>query len=288
MTAMAARWPIVARRSASAARTFGAAVDAAAAARWRGGLPLPPTLSLVLRARARHSSRARAAAPWELAGPSSPSSAAENEFPMRTDLRIVLCRPQIPQNAGNVARSCAATGVPLELVGPLGFRIDDSKLKRAGLDYWHAVCARVYEADADQDNAAADGWPALLAAFDAAPEPKRLVAFTVYGATHYAGPAFTYRPGDWLLFGSETEGLSAQAHDDVTGRGGALVKIPMRGGARCPVRSLNLATSVGVGLYEAMRQIDLEQGGPQVVEPRDDGLWRETPMARARAASGGG
>jgi tRNA (cytidine/uridine-2'-O-)-methyltransferase len=206
---------------------------------------------------------------------------------MRGDLRVVLYRPQIPQNCGNVARSCAATGVPLELVAPLGFRVDDAKLRRAGLDYWHAVCARVHEADGD-----GDGWPALLAAYDAAPAPKRLVAFTVYGATHYAGPAFSYRRGDWLLFGSETEGLAARAHDDVRARGGALVKIPMRGGARAPVRALNLATSVGVGVFEALRQLDLEAwgsgggaGGGQVVEPRDDALWRETPMAQAAAAA---
>jgi tRNA (cytidine/uridine-2'-O-)-methyltransferase len=202
---------------------------------------------------------------------------------MRTDLRVVLYRPQIPQNAGNVARTCAATGVPLELVAPLGFEVDDAKLKRAGLDYWKEVCARIHRQEEEEQRkdgsstTATTGWRSFLAAFDAAPPPKRLVAFTVYGTQHYAGPSFEYRPGDWLLFGSETEGLTKAAHDDVLARGGALVKLPMRGGASAPVRSLNLASTVAVGVYEALRQLDVES---QVVEPRDDSLWRETPMQR--------
>jgi tRNA (cytidine/uridine-2'-O-)-methyltransferase len=210
---------------------------------------------------------------------------------MRSDLRVVLFRPQIPQNAGNVARTCAATGVPLELVAPLGFAVDDAKLRRAGLDYWHAVCGRVHGARARNEGAnegeEKDGWPALLRAFDACPQPKRLVAFTVYGAGHYAGPSFAYAPGDWLLFGSETEGLPPQAHQDILARGGKLVKIPMLGGARSAVRSLNLATSVGIGLYEALRQLDAHRQA-EAVEPRDDSLWRETPMARAAEGGGGG
>jgi tRNA (cytidine/uridine-2'-O-)-methyltransferase len=193
---------------------------------------------------------------------------------MRTDLRVVLFQPQIPQNTGNVCRSCASQGVRLELVAPLGFEIDDAKLKRAGLDYWHSVHATTHQG----------GWPGFLEAFDAAPEPKRLVAFTVYGAQHYAGPAFAYASGDWLVFGSETEGLPPQAHADIQQRGGALVKLPMRGGAAAPVRSLNLATTVGVGLFEALRQLDVDE--QQSVEPRDDTLWRETPMMRAGAEAG--
>lgn len=294
MAAMAAQWPVLARHSlARFGSSRGKTADAYA---W-----WPPS-SLPQHARSRHSRGATttiaAAAPWEQRGAAAAATAAPNEdeqtpaLPMRADLRVVLYRPQIPQNAGNVARTCAATGVPLKLVTPMGFKIDDAKLKRAGLDYWSSVCARVYGGDDNKDDHDA-GWRALLAEYDAAPGPKRLVAFTVYGASHYAGPAFAYRPGDWLLFGSETEGLSARAHDDVLDRKGALVKIPMRGGARSPVRSLNLATSVGIGVFEALRQLDLEAGGggggpAAVVEPRDDELWRETPMARARRRGGGG
>ncbi|EFJ50659.1 hypothetical protein VOLCADRAFT_45595, partial [Volvox carteri f. nagariensis] len=155
---------------------------------------------------------------------------------------VVLVHPQIPQNTGNVARTCAATAAPLHLVGPLGFQLDDRKLKRAGLDYWDAVAVNTHSS-----------WDAFFAFFQQLPNPKRLVAFTVYGDKYYAGPEFSYQPGDWLVFGAETSGLPPKAHSDVLASGGCLVKIPIRD---MHVRSINLSVAVGVGLFEAIRQLD--------------------------------
>ncbi|KAF5842358.1 Alpha/beta knot methyltransferase [Dunaliella salina] len=177
--------------------------------------------------------------------------------PLRQDLNIVLVNPQIPQNTGNACRTAAATGVPMHLVGPLGFSTDDSMLKRAGLDYWHAVCVQTHES-----------WESFHNFFLSLPDPKRLVAFTVYGSTSHHGLA--YQPGDWLVFGSEVSGLSPQAHDDIKLGGGALVKIPIRD---TYVRSLNLATSVGIGTFEALRQLDADK--PDIVYPRASPSWDE-------------
>ncbi|GLI64271.1 hypothetical protein VaNZ11_007487 [Volvox africanus] len=164
----------------------------------------------------------------------------------RPDVAVVLVHPQIPQNTGNVARTCAATAAPLHLVGPLGFELDNRKLKRAGLDYWDSVTMSTHSS-----------WGEFFAFFCELPQPKRLVAFTVYGESYYAGPEFTYQPGDWLVFGAETSGLPPQAHDDVVASGGCLVKIPIRD---IYVRSINLSVAVGVGLFEAIRQLDMITG----------------------------
>eukprot|EP00197_Chlamydomonas_leiostraca_P007478 CAMPEP_0202873482 /NCGR_PEP_ID=MMETSP1391-20130828/23330_1 /ASSEMBLY_ACC=CAM_ASM_000867 /TAXON_ID=1034604 /ORGANISM="Chlamydomonas leiostraca, Strain SAG 11-49" /LENGTH=276 /DNA_ID=CAMNT_0049554707 /DNA_START=92 /DNA_END=923 /DNA_ORIENTATION=+ len=176
----------------------------------------------------------------------------------RTDLNIVLVNPQIPQNAGNVSRTCAATGIPLHLVGPLGFKTDDKMLKRAGLDYWHSVCVDTHKS-----------WEAFYKYFSELPEPKRLVAFTVYGDHFYAGPEFTYQPGDWLVFGAETSGLPPEAHRDVLASGGALVKIPI---IEKHVRSINLAVCAGIGAFEAIRQLD---AGQHQVAPRQSPSFDE-------------
>lgn len=159
----------------------------------------------------------------------------------RADLHLVLVNPQIPQNAGNIARSCAATEVALHLVGPLGFELDDVKLRRAGLDYWHSVAVKVHT-----------DWETFHQFFQELAGPKRLVAFSKLGRKHYAG--FAYHPGDWLLFGAETTGLPDEAHVASVESGGGVVKIPMKNYKH--VRSLNLATSVGIGLFEALRQLD--------------------------------
>ncbi|KXZ47249.1 hypothetical protein GPECTOR_36g103 [Gonium pectorale] len=183
----------------------------------------------------------------------------------RTDVGVVLVHPQIPQNSGNVARTCAATAVPLHLVGPLGFQLDDRKLKRAGLDYWDAVAVNVHSS-----------WPAFMAFFRQLPGPKRLVAFTVYGDSYYAGPEFRYQPGDWLVFGAETSGLPPEAHADVVASGGALVKIPIRD---THVRSINLAVAAGVGLFEAIRQLDEQSGAGHSVSPRQSPTLEEVAAA---------
>ena len=153
---------------------------------------------------------------------------------------VVLVEPEIPQNAGNIARTCAATGCVLHLVRPLGFEISDRYLKRAGLDYWHLVDVRVHDD---------------LAAFLAEYPMARMHLFTTKARKTYTQA--DYRAGDFLVFGTETRGLEEEfllAHAE------ACVRIPMREEAR----SLNLSNSVAVAVYEGLRQNDfgtLERAG---------------------------
>jgi len=157
------------------------------------------------------------------------------EAPYRPLLQVVLYQPEIPQNTGNVARTCAATHTPLHLVEPLGFRLTDRHLKRAGLDYWPHVSLHVHPR-----------WEALCRAL----APCRWVFFTAHADRPYF--RFRFRPGDCLVFGAETRGLPQElfhAEDE------CILKIPMD---RSRVRSLNLATSVGVALFEAIRQLAVE------------------------------
>ncbi|KAJ7549308.1 hypothetical protein O6H91_07G048700 [Diphasiastrum complanatum] len=159
-------------------------------------------------------------------------------------LQVVLVSPQIPGNTGSIARTCAATLIKLHLVEPLGFEIDDSKLKRAGLDYWPYVVVKVHQS-----------WTQFYEFFEQQEGEKRLIAFTKRGACSHTG--ISYRPGDWLLFGSETKGLPTEALDECSiGKyAGGTARIPM---CDSYVRSLNLAVSVGIGLYEALRQLKLQ------------------------------
>ncbi|NMF83384.1 tRNA (cytidine(34)-2'-O)-methyltransferase [Nodosilinea sp. P-1105] len=147
---------------------------------------------------------------------------------------LVLVTPQIPPNTGNIARTCAATHTPLHLVGPLGFELSDRYLKRAGLDYWPQVDLALYE-----------DWEQFYT--QQQQQGGRTIAFSTGGRCSYI--ELDYRPTDWLLFGSETEGLpqTVLAACDET------VTIPM---ARSAVRSLNLATSAAIGLFEALRQLE--------------------------------
>jgi tRNA (cytidine/uridine-2'-O-)-methyltransferase len=144
-------------------------------------------------------------------------------------LHVVLVEPEIPPNTGNVARLCAATGCALHLVEPLGFRIDDRALKRAGLDYWNAVRIVVHPS-----------LDAFLATF-----PVERCWWVETGGAHvYAKAAFAR--GDALVFGKETGALPdalLTAHRERT------LRIPMRPGA---VRSLNLATAAGIVTYAAL------------------------------------
>lgn len=146
-------------------------------------------------------------------------------------LNIVLVEPEIPMNTGNIARTCAATRSRLHLVRPLGFDISDRAVKRAGLDYWHMVDLRVYDdlEDLFGKNHITDLWLATTKA------PR-------------AYSQAVYRSDCWLFFGKETAGLPQwfrQAHAH------RCVRIPMRPDAR----SLNLANSVAILTYEALRQL---------------------------------
>ena len=144
-------------------------------------------------------------------------------------MNIVLVEPQIPQNTGNVARTCACTGARLHLVGPMGFTVTDAKLKRAGLDYWDKLDITHY-AGLDDFTARNTG---------------PFYSFTTKGETPYTDPR--YPPGAYLVFGREDAGLSPTwlARADVVP-----VRLPMRGF----VRSLNLSNTVAVAVYEALRQ----------------------------------
>lgn len=148
-------------------------------------------------------------------------------------LRVVLVHPLIPPNTGNIARTCAATGTELHLVGPLGFELSDRYLKRAGLDYWPHVNLHYHES---------------LEAFHTVHQQQggRWIGFSVAGKLNYV--KFQFQPGDWMLFGSETQGLPSQVLDACS----ATVHIPM---TQPKVRSLNLSVSVAVGLFEARRQL---------------------------------
>ena len=148
-------------------------------------------------------------------------------------LHIALWQPEIPPNTGNVARLCAATGTVLHLVGRLGFRLDDRSLRRAGLDYWDAVDVRRHD---------------TLADFEAAWSGGRVFCFTAHATKPYTEAR--YQDGDCLLFGSEAFGLPSEVRERHADR---TVCIPMPAGK---VRSLNLATAVGIALYEALRQVN--------------------------------
>jgi tRNA (cytidine/uridine-2'-O-)-methyltransferase len=142
---------------------------------------------------------------------------------------IVLFQPKIPQNAGNVVRTCSVTGTSLILVPPLGFSLHDRWLKRAGLDYWEGVDVQVHE-NLEQ----------LLESC-----PNNFYFFSSKATKLYTD--VSYKRGDLLIFGSETDGLPETFFKRWPDR---FVKIPQLSGTRC----LNLATSVGVGLFEAIRQ----------------------------------
>lgn len=151
---------------------------------------------------------------------------------MTRPLRILFCTPQIPNNTGSTMRLAAVTGAELHLARPLGFDMDDTKLRRAGLDY--------------RDEAATFLHDSLDAAY-ATLLPARVFAFTAHAETVHTD--IDYRPGDVLLFGPEDRGLTPEVLDDsrVTER----VRIPMRPG----MRSLNLASAAAIAVYEAWRQL---------------------------------
>ena len=147
-------------------------------------------------------------------------------------IHIVLVEPEIPQNTGNIARTCAATGAALHLVEPMGFTIDDKKLKRAGLDYWHLLDISYYEDLTHFWREHPDGaYPAYFLSTKAQ---------KVYSEA-------TFEPDCYLFFGKETKGLPERLLHDHYER---TLRIPMIS----PARSLNLSNSVAIVVYEALRQ----------------------------------
>ena len=152
-------------------------------------------------------------------------------------LHVALWEPEIPPNTGNIARLCAANDTPLHLIGRLGFQIDDRHLRRAGLDYWPHVNLTRHDTFADFE-----AWW-LAGNLD----PARLFCLSAHASRPYT--AIDFRPGDGLVFGSETRGLPPEVLDRSADRA---FTIPMSSRA---VRSLNLATAVGIVLYEGFRQL---------------------------------
>ncbi len=147
-------------------------------------------------------------------------------------MQIVLFEPEIPPNTGSVARLCAATLTPLHLIDPLGFKIDDKHLKRAGLDYWQFVDLHVHKS-----------WDDFLSAT----KPGRLFYFSKKAEQSYT--SVNYRDDDYLVFGPETRGLPEQMRET---NAEFSLRIPMMGSG---VRSLNLSNAVSIVLYEALRQL---------------------------------
>ncbi len=147
-------------------------------------------------------------------------------------MEIVLFQPEIPPNTGNVARLCAALGLPLNLIEPLGFLIDDKHLKRAGLDYWPQVELKVWP-----------DWASFLAGRGGG---------RLWGTSAREGRLYSdirFQADDWLVFGPETRGLPADVKMDMAG----LLRVPIRP----VVRSINLSTCVGLVAGEAVRQTGL-------------------------------
>ena len=145
-------------------------------------------------------------------------------------IHVALFQPEIPPNTGNIIRLCANTGAPLHIIHPLGFKIDDKRMRRAGLDYheWASICEYANAEEFFEQN-----------------KTRRIIACTTKTKTHYSD--FKYLPDDILLFGPETRGLPEDVLREHEG-----VRIPMRAESR----SLNLSNTVAIILFEALRQLD--------------------------------
>lgn len=157
---------------------------------------------------------------------------------MLNKLNIVLVEPQIPQNTGNIARTCAATGASLHLVKPMGFQIDDKKLKRAGLDYWHLLDISYYEG--------------IEEFFDKNSHKGEFYYFTTKGKHIYSDVDYKDNQCVYLIFGREDKGLDEGI---LVKNPNSCVRMPMIGDAR----SLNLSNTVCVGAYEVLRQWGFEE-----------------------------
>ena len=149
-------------------------------------------------------------------------------------MNIVLLEPEIPQNAGNIARTCAVTGSSLHLIKPLGFSVEDKYLKRAGLDYWQYLDVRYYENFQD---------------FVEKNPGARLIMATTKAKKVYT--EISYKEDDYIVFGKESAGIPEEI---LLNYKETSVRIPMAG----ELRSLNLSNSVAIMVYEALRQLDFK------------------------------
>jgi tRNA (cytidine/uridine-2'-O-)-methyltransferase len=171
---------------------------------------------------------ARGASPtWCSRAPLDESSEEINLF------HVVLVKPEIPPNTGNVIRLCANTGATLHLVEPLGFVLDDARMRRAGLDYHEFARMQVHA-----------NWQTFLEAQK--PDPARMFALTTHGSQPFG--VMQFQPGDVFVFGSETRGLAPELRNSFPAT--QRIRLPMRPDNR----SLNLSNTVAVVVYEAWRQ----------------------------------
>ncbi len=152
---------------------------------------------------------------------------------------VVLVEPEIPPNTGNIIRLCANTGAQLHLVEPLGFPLDDARMRRAGLDYHEYAQMKVHAS-----------WEAWQASEQ--PDPARMFALTTHGSSPFASAQF--RPGDVFVFGAETRGLAPELRESFPPA--QRIRLPMRPDNR----SLNLSNTVAVVVFEAWRQLDFGGG----------------------------
>lgn len=153
-------------------------------------------------------------------------------------LNVVMCEPEIPQNTGNIARTCAATGGKLHLIKPLGFEINDKQLKRAGLDYWDKLDISMYESLAD-----------FLEKYP--PEENNMFFVTTKGKNCYSDVDYSKMDEVFVMFGKETKGLPEDLLQKYLKQ---TIRIPMRK----TLRSLNLSNSVAIVVYEILRQKNFE------------------------------
>ena len=146
------------------------------------------------------------------------------------NLNIVLYNPEIPQNTGNIARTCVLTNSKLHLIKPLGFEINDKQVRRAGLDYWKDLELEIHESYEDFINKYGD---------------KRIFLATTHGGTHFDEIAF--EEGDFIMFGKESSGVPENVHNRHNG-----LRVPM---IKSSTRSLNLSNTAAIVAYEALRQM---------------------------------
>ena len=172
------------------------------------------------------------------------TSQVEPFLPPRRELesplcRVVLVEPLIPENTGNISRTCVGTKTELHLVEPLGFELTESRVKRAGLDYWNHLALRIHKSfDEWLEFAKADG------------SAGRVFFVETWGekSLHQA----EFRRGDWLVFGKETTGLTREQVESLVGGADRVLHLPMPG----EVRSLNLSNAVAVSVFEVLRQVE--------------------------------
>ena len=146
------------------------------------------------------------------------------------NLNIVLYQPEIPQNTGNIARTCVLTNSTLHLIKPMKFKIDDKQVKRAGLDYWSELKLEIHESYEDFMRKYGD---------------KKIYLATTHGGEHYDEVSF--KEGDFIMFGRELSGVPEEVHNAHEG-----IRVPM---IKTSTRSLNLSNTVAIIAYEALRQI---------------------------------